>query len=65
MSKLARALYGFPPGSIVTQQMLADRKACLDADPLYSDEALRSLRSIDTSVEEGERCNTSIEEGEQ
>lgn len=46
MSKLARALYGFPPGSVVTKQMLADRKAALDADPLYSDAAIRSLRRI-------------------
>lgn len=42
MSRLARALYGFPPRSIVTSDMMRDRKACLDADPRYSDEAIRS-----------------------
>lgn len=51
MSRLARALYGFPPGSIVTKAMLADRKAALDADPLYSDAAIRAHRS-----EDGHRC---------
>lgn len=48
MSKLARALYGFPPGSIVTKAMLDDRKACLDADPVYSDAAIRSYRGTTT-----------------
>ena len=44
MSKLAIALYGFPPGSIVTEAMLKDRKAALNADPRYSDEAIRNFR---------------------
>jgi hypothetical protein len=44
MSRLARALYGFPPGTIVTKQMMEDRKACLEADPLYSSETIRSFR---------------------
>lgn len=45
MSRLARALYGYPPGSVVTKAMMEDRKAALDADPLYSDAAIRAFRS--------------------
>jgi hypothetical protein len=52
MSLLAKALYGFPPGSVVTADMAADRKACLEADPRYSTEAIRSFRGrIDKAAE--------------
>lgn len=50
MSLLARALFGFPPGTIVTPAMMADRKACLDADPRYSDASIRGLVAIGTET---------------